>query len=106
MQVEIFNLYSQQEVDSMLSQSIREVFAEQALKLEKQDLKLAEQRREFDASRQDTAKYHEAQLREQRSELQELRKELRSEVLTSRRWVIGTVISLAAYLSALIHFNH
>ncbi|MBA2650304.1 MAG: hypothetical protein H0U75_12080 [Legionella sp.] len=91
-QIEIFNLYSKHEVDSMLSQSVEKVFA-------KQDLKLAEQRREFDARMQDNAKYHDAQLREQRSEL-----------LASRRWMIGTVItvglSLAAYLSALIHFNH
>lgn len=91
-QIEIYNLYSKHEVDSMLSESVEKVFA-------KQDLKLAEQRREFDARMQDIAKYHDNQLREQRSEL-----------LASRRWTIGTVItvglSLAAYLSALLHFNH
>ncbi|HFL2715803.1 TPA: hypothetical protein ACGWTM_002991 [Legionella pneumophila] len=91
-QIEIFNLYSKQEVDSMLSETIEKVFS-------KQDLKIAEQRREFDVRMQDIAKYHDAQLREQRSEL-----------LASRRWMIGTVItvglSLAAYLSALIHYNH
>jgi len=37
-------------------------------------------------------------------------RENRGELLASRRWMIGTIItvglSLAAYLSALIHFNH
>jgi hypothetical protein len=98
-QIEIFNLYSKHEVDSMLSETVEKVFA-------KQDLKLAEQRREFDVRMRDTAKYHDAQLSEQRAELSEQRREL----LASRRWTIGTVItvglSLAAYLSALIHFNH
>lgn len=91
-QIDIFNLHSKHEVDSMLSESVEKVFV-------KQDLKLAEQRREFDTRMQDIVKHHDTQLREQRSEL-----------LASRRWTIGTVItvglSLAAYLSALIHFNH
>lgn len=80
-QIDILNLYSKHEVDSMLSESIEKVFV-------KQDLKLAEQRREFDV-----------QLREQSTEL-----------LASRPWMIGTVItvglSLAAYLSALIRYTH
>lgn len=91
-QIEIFNLHSKHEVNSMLSESVEKVFA-------KQDLKLAEQRREFDARMKDISQYHEIQLRDHRSEL-----------LASRRWMIGTMItvgfSLAAYLSALIHFNH
>ena len=91
-EIEIFNIYSKHEVDSMLSEAVQEVFA-------KQDQKLAEQRREFDARMKDTAKYHDQQIRDNKSEL-----------LASRRWMIGTVItvglSLAAYLSALIHFNH
>jgi hypothetical protein len=106
-QIEIWNLYSKYEVDSMLSESVKEVFAKQDLHLEKQAKKqdeklaeqLAEQRRAFDARMKDIAKYHEQQLRDNRNEL-----------LASRRWVIGTIItvglSLAAYLSALIHFNH
>ena len=98
-EIEIFNLHSKHEVDTMLSQSVREIFAEQ-------DKKLAEQRREFDERMKDTAKYHELQLREQRSEFNEHRGEL----LAARRWTVGTIItvglSLAAYLSALIHFNH
>lgn len=98
-QIEIFNLYSKHEVDSMLSESVEKIFAKQDEKLVKQDLKLAEQKREFDVRMQDIANYHDSQLREQRSEL-----------LASRRWVIGTMItvgfSLAAYLSALLHFNH
>ncbi len=87
----------------MLSESVREVFAKHDRSIKdiftKQDQKLAEQKREFDARMKDNATYHEQQLRENRSEL-----------LASRRWMIGTVItiglSLAAYLSALIHFNH
>lgn len=91
-EIEIFNIYSKHEVDSMLSETIEKVFA-------KQDQKLAEQRREFDARMKDISKYHDTQIRDHRSEL-----------LASRRWLAGTVItvglSLAAYLSALIHFNH
>ena len=91
-EIEIFNIFSKHEVDSMLSEAVKEVF-------DKQDKKLVEQRREFDARMKDSAKYHEQQLRDNKSEL-----------LASRRWTIGTVItvglSLAAYLSALLHFNH
>lgn len=87
-QIEIYNIYSIDEVDNMLSEAVRQVFVEQ-------DKKLAEQRREFD----ERMKSYNEQLRENRSEL-----------LASRRWMIGTIItvglSLAAYLSALIHFNH
>ena len=87
----------------MLSETVKEVFAQQ-------DQKLAEQRREFDARMQDTAKYHEQQIRDNKSELLASRRENRSELLASRRWLVGTMItvgfSLAAYLSALMHFNH
>ncbi len=87
-QIEIHNIYSIDEVDNMLSEAVRQVFVEQ-------DKKLVEQRREFD----ERMKSYNEQLRENRSEL-----------LASRRWMIGTIItvglSLAAYLSALIHFNH
>ena len=124
-EIHIFNIYSKQEVDGMLSEAVKEVFATQ-------DQKLAEQRREFDARMQDTAKYHEQQIRDNKSELLASRHDNRSELLasrrdnrnemnasrresridslTSRRWMVGTMItvglSLAAYLSALIHFNH
>ena len=86
--IEIHNIYSKLEVDKMLCESVEKVFA-------KQDEKLAEQRREFD----EKMKSYNEQLRENRGEL-----------LASRRWMIGTIItvgfSLAAYLSALVHFNH
>ena len=102
-EIEIFNIYSKHEVDSMLSEAVREVFAQQ-------DEKLAEQRREFDARMQDTARYHEQQIRDNKSELLASRRESRNDARTSRRWVVGTMItvglSLAAYLSALLHFNH
>ena len=102
-EIEIFNIYSKHEVDSMLSEAVKEVFAKHDRSMDdvftKQDQKLAEQRREFDARMKDTAKYHDQQIRDNKSEL-----------LASRRWMTGTVItvglSLAAYLSALIHFNH
>ena len=87
-EMEIYNLYSIDEVDNMLSEAVRQVFVEE-------DKKLLEQRREFD----ERMKAYNEQLRENRGEL-----------LASRRWMIGTIItvglSLAAYLSALIHFNH
>ncbi len=87
----------------MLSEAVKEIFAEHDRAIidvfAKQDQKLAEQRREFDARMQDHAKYHDQQLRDNKSEL-----------LASRRWKIGTMItiglSLTAYLSALLHFNH
>ena len=105
-EIEIFNLHSKREVDNMLSQSIERIFVKFDESLVKQDKKLAEQRREFDKQLQE-------QRNESKEQLQELRnesKEHRSELLASRRWTIGTIItvglSLAAYLSALIHFNH
>ena len=102
-EIEIFNIYSKHEVDSMLSEAVQEVFAKHDRSIDdvfaKQYQKLAEQRREFDARMKDTAKYHDQQLRDNKSEL-----------LASRRWMTGTIItvglSMAAYLSALIHFNH
>jgi len=102
-QIEIFNIYSKQEVDTMLSEAVKEVFAKHDRSINdvfvKQDQKLAEQRREFDVRRQDTVKFHDQQIRDNKSEL-----------LASRRWMIGTMItiglSLTAYLSALLHFNH
>ena len=102
-EIEIFNIYSKREVDSMLSEAVDKVFLKHDRSMEnvfaKQDLKLAEQRREFDARMKDISKYHDSQIKDNRSEL-----------LASRRWLAGTVVtvglSLAAYLSALIHFNH
>jgi hypothetical protein len=91
-QIEIFNIYAKQEVDSMLSEAVKEVFV-------RQDKKIDEQRREFDVRMEDNAKYHEQRLRDNKSEL-----------LASRRWMIGTVItvglSVVTYLSALLHFSH
>ena len=92
-EMDIFNIYSQKEVDSMLSESVEKVFARHKEELKKQDIKIAEQRREMKAME----KYRESQLLEQRKEF-----------LSSRRWLVGTIItvgfSLAAYLSALIHY--
>lgn len=124
-EIEIFNIYSKHEVDGMLSEAVKEVFAKHDRSMDdvfaKQDQKLAEQRREFDARMQDTARYHEQQIRDNKSELLASRRDNRSEFIasrresrsdarTSRRWMVGTMItvglSLAAYLSALIHFNH
>lgn len=102
-EIEIFNLYSKHEVDSMLSEAVKEVFAEhdRAIKdvFAKQDQKLVEQRREFDVRMQDMARFHDQSLRDNKSEL-----------LASRRWMIGTMItiglSMTAYFSTLLHFNH
>ena len=95
-QIEIFNIYSKYEVDSMLSEAVKEVFAKHDRDIEKV---LAEQRREFDARMEDNAKYHEQRLRDNKNEL-----------IASRRWMIGTVItvglSVITYLSALLHFSH
>ena len=91
-EIECFNIYSQHEVDSMLSEAVEKVFARHDRDVEKA---ITEQRREFDE-----------RMQIQKEQLQDNRQEL----LASRRWMIGTVItvglSLAAYLSALLHFNH
>lgn len=113
-EIEIFNIYSKHEVDSMLSEAVKEVFVMQGQKI-------AEQQREFDIRMQDNAKYHEQQIRDSRREFdvrmqdsakyhdQQLR-DNKSELLASRRWMVGTMItiglSLVACLSPLFHFNH
>lgn len=90
--IEIHNVYSIDEVDSMLSESIKEVFVEQ-------DKKLAEQRREFDIN-----------FNELKNEFKESRQYMVSEMAANRRWTVATIItvglSLATYLSALFHLNH
>jgi len=95
-EIEIFNIHSKSEVDGMLSEAVKAV--------------IAEQRREFDARMQERAQQHEQQRLDSRNEARAARRENRNELLVSRRWTIGTIItvgfSLAAYLSALIHFNH
>ncbi len=113
-EIEIFNLYSKYEVDSMLSEAVKEVFA-------KQDQKLAEQRREFDQRMQENATYHEQQRCDSKYEFEARMKDSaryheqslrdnKSELLASRRWMIGTMItiglSMTAYFSTLLHFSH
>ena len=97
--MEIHNLYSSDECDSMLSETVEKVFAKQDDMLrEKQrefDYKLTEQRREFDVRmllmKEQIDKDHD-------------------ELKASRRWLIGTIVTvgmgLAAYLSALIKISH
>ncbi|KTC76159.1 hypothetical protein Lbir_0228 [Legionella birminghamensis] len=91
-EMEIFNIYSDNEVNSMLSETINKIF-------EDRDKRFIEQKREFDESR-----------KELKQEMLESRKELRDEILASRRWMIGTVVtiglSLAAYLTTLIKVIH
>ena len=95
-QIEIFNIFSKQEVDTMLGEAVKEVFIKHDRDVDKA---ITEQRREFDIRMKDNTKYYDQQLRDNKSEL-----------LASRRWMIGTMItiglSLTAYLSALLHFNH
>ena len=106
-EIEIFNLYSKYEVDSMLSEAVKEVFAEQRREFDKRmqenstyhEQQRRDSKREFEARMQDNARYHEQSLRDNKSEL-----------LASRRWMIGTMItiglSMTAYFSTLLHFNH
>ncbi|HHF0530573.1 MULTISPECIES: hypothetical protein [Legionella] len=101
----------------MLSEAVRQVFVEQ-------DKKLAEQQREFDARMQDIAMRNDLEANHHALELGELKQELKegrsrsdtiwhnmmNELAANRRWTIVTIItvglSIATYLSALIHFNH
>lgn len=98
-EMEIFNIYSVNEVNSMLNEAINKVFEDRDKVLEQRDKRLAEQKREFDEN-----------LRIQRQEMLESRKELRQEILASRKWMVGTMItiglSLAAYLTTLIKIIH
>lgn len=85
---EIYNLYSKEEIDIMLSETVEKVFAENRFMLN-------EQRREFDAKMVVINK----QIDKNYDDLK-----------SSRRWVIGTIITvgmgLAAYLSALFQISH
>ena len=109
-QIEIYNIYSVEEVDNMLSDAVRQVFVEQ-------DKKLAEQQREFDARMVDIARRSDKELSELKHELKDGRsrsdtiwQNVMNELASNRRWTIATIItvglSIATYLSALIHFNH
>ena len=97
--MEIQNIYSVNEVNSMLNEAINKVFEDRDKVLEQRDKRLAEQKREFDEN-----------LRLQRQEMLESRKELRQEILASRRWLMGTMLtiglSLAAYLTTLFKMIH
>lgn len=98
-EMEIFNIYSVNEVNSMLNEAINKVFEDRDKSFEQRDKRLAEQKREFDEN-----------LRLQRQEMLESRKELRQEILASRRWLMGTMLtiglSLAAYLTTLVKMIH
>ncbi len=98
-EMEIFNIYSVDEVNSMLNEAINKVFEDRDKVLEQRDKRLAEQKREFDEN-----------LRLQRQEMLESRKDLRQEILASRRWLMGTMLtiglSLAAYLTTLVKMIH
>lgn|SRR3990167_5328010 len=79
------NLYSKNEINTMLTEAMEKVFRDNRAELER---RLEEQRRELD-------KRIEADI---------------AEIRTNRRWIVGTIITvgiaLAGYLSALIHFTH
>lgn len=101
--IEIHNLYSKDEVDKMLSESVKEVFIEL--------------RREFDARMQDIEKRDEVALKQLKEELKEGRDRsdkiwhgVMAELAANRRWTIATIltvgISITTYLSALLHFSH
>lgn len=98
-EMDIQNIYSIKEVDTMLSESITKIFEDRDKRFVEHKDMLNEQKREFDES-----------LRQQRQEMLESRKDIRHEILTSRRWMVGTMISiglsLAAYLTTLIKVIH
>ncbi|MBA2710264.1 MAG: hypothetical protein H0U57_06710 [Tatlockia sp.] len=98
-EIEIYNICSREEVNSMLSESIKEVFIEQ-------DKKLAEQRREFDVS----FNAFKQELKEGRDRSDRIGQNLMQELAANRRWTIATIItvglSIATYLSALFRLSH
>ena len=83
-EMEIHNVYSKNEIDIMLSEAVERVFL-------KQDEKLREQQREFDEK-----------LSLNRNESREFRKDFHEVLKSSRRWLIGTVITVGMGLAALI----
>ncbi len=91
-EMEILNVYSKSEIDIMLSEAVEKVFS-------KNDRRLEEQRREFDARLDLMDKYYDRKLTQADKEL-----------VASRRWLIGTVITvgmgIAAYLSTIINISH
>lgn len=101
--MDIHNIYSIDEVDTMLSETVEKVFR----KFDSQfDKKFDEQSQRF-----------REQMREQRREFDEkmaVEKEhinrTFDELKSSKNWIIGTIITvgmgLAAYLSALIKLSH
>ncbi|KTD25161.1 hypothetical protein [Legionella maceachernii] len=109
-EVEIQNVYSISEVNSMLSESIKGVFDEheKALKevFDEQEKALANQRREFDAHHSALK----AELKEGRDRSDRVYENLMGEIATSRRWAIATIItvgfSIATYLAALFRLGH
>ncbi|MBA2710082.1 MAG: hypothetical protein H0U57_05785 [Tatlockia sp.] len=116
-EIEIYNICSSDEVNGMLSESIKEVFVEQ-------DKKLAEQRREFDVSfnalkmelkeghaRSDVSfNAFKLELKEGRNRSDLIVQNLMNEIAANRRWTIATIItvglSIATYLSALFRLSH
>lgn len=127
--VEIHNLYSSEEIDIMLSEAVDKVFVENRREFDEKikehrresDEKIKEQRREFDAmfnliqsESRESRKEHRADFASRFSQFQEenieSRKNQLNEIITSRRWLIGTIVTvgmgLAAYLSALIKLSH
>lgn len=129
--MEIHNIFSKDEVNNMLSESIQNVFTQQDQKLAEQrreqeqriaeqrrehDQRITEQRREFEARMQEVAKRDETALQELKNELKEGRdrsdriwQSMMNELAANRRWTIATIItvglSIVTYLSALVHFS-
>lgn len=109
-ELEIFNIYSVNEVDSMLSEAVNKVFEDREKAFELRDKRFLEEikanEKRFETQRRDV----DDNLRYARQEMLESRKELRQEIVTSRRWLIGTTVtiglSLAAYLTTLIKMLH
>lgn len=100
------NVYSKIEVDTMLSEAVKNTFEELRRESDK-SFKIIE--------KQIVANEKRIEANEQRIIAAEARGETRfaqclSEMRTSRRWIGGLIvaswISIAGYLSALIHFTH
>lgn len=87
-EMQIHNIYSKDEVNNMLSETVEKVFSEH-------ERGLKQHQREFDEKMAIINKQVDRQY---------------DELKASRRWVIGTIITvgmgLAAYLSALIKLYH
>ena len=102
-EVDIRNLYSKAEIDTMLPQTVQTMF-------DKFDRQFEQRRQEAEQRAEQRRQEAEQRLNEQRKEFNKRLEEDRKEAIAGRRWQVATIITcsfaLAGYLSIIIHIAH